>query len=51
MFVLAPPKWITEPNSYEGFLGSTATIHCQAVGFPTPTIQWTHKKGICLINK
>lgn len=43
-----PPRWTVEPVDANVAAGQEAIIHCQAEGYPTPTITW--KKAIGKFN-
>ncbi|XP_022215405.2 Down syndrome cell adhesion molecule-like protein Dscam2 isoform X3 [Drosophila obscura] len=42
--VNVPPKWILEPKDSSAQAGADVLLHCQASGYPKPTITW--KKAI-----
>lgn len=42
--VNVPPKWILEPKDSNAQAGQDIMLHCQADGYPKPTITW--KKAI-----
>lgn len=41
---LVPPRWTVEPTDANVAAAQEAILHCQAEGYPTPTITW--KKAI-----
>ncbi|RZF37300.1 hypothetical protein LSTR_LSTR005632 [Laodelphax striatellus] len=40
LLVNVPPRWVSEPQDINVTRGSMAVFHCQAEGFPTPTLTW-----------
>ena len=40
MFCLVTPRFITVPQSVEGFIGTMLNLSCSADGFPVPDITW-----------
>ncbi|KAK6619885.1 hypothetical protein RUM44_006285 [Polyplax serrata] len=44
--VTIPPYWVTEPKSEESvILGNSILLHCQADGFPKPSVTWKQALG------
>ncbi|XP_062708655.1 cell adhesion molecule Dscam2 isoform X6 [Aedes albopictus] len=43
--VKVPPRWIVEPIDVSVERNRHITLHCQAQGVPTPTIQWKKATG------
>ncbi|XP_065091075.1 cell adhesion molecule Dscam2 isoform X7 [Ochlerotatus camptorhynchus] len=43
--VKVPPRWIVEPTDVSVERNRHITLHCQAQGVPTPTIQWKKATG------
>ncbi|XP_062543638.1 cell adhesion molecule Dscam2 isoform X3 [Armigeres subalbatus] len=43
--VIVPPRWIVEPIDVSVERNRHITLHCQAQGVPTPTIQWKKATG------
>ncbi|KAL1110142.1 hypothetical protein AAG570_008219 [Ranatra chinensis] len=43
--VNVPPRWISEPVDTSIALGFDVTLHCQADGYPQPTIIWRKSVG------
>lgn len=42
--VNVPPKWVVQPKDSSAQAGQNVSVHCQADGYPKPTITW--KKAI-----
>ncbi|KAJ8037722.1 Hemicentin-1 [Holothuria leucospilota] len=38
--VMVPPKFETQPSDHTLEVGSNVTLHCEASGDPTPTLEW-----------
>ncbi|XP_063231783.1 cell adhesion molecule Dscam2-like [Bacillus rossius redtenbacheri] len=43
--IRVPPAWVLEPQDTSALFQHPASLHCQASGFPTPTITWLRGKG------
>ncbi|CAH1965461.1 unnamed protein product [Acanthoscelides obtectus] len=43
--VNVPPRWTVEPSDASVASGQVAVIHCQAEGYPKPTITWKRAVG------
>lgn len=47
-----PPEWVVEPEDTNVVAGQAVALHCQADGFPLPTLIWRKGHGnYCLLNK
>lgn len=46
--VIAPPTWITVPQTQVLTKQASASLECQADGFPQPNISWTKNGGLFL---
>lgn len=42
---LVPPKWTVEPEDTNVVMGYPCMLHCQAEGYPTPTVIWRKSFG------
>jgi len=42
---LVPPKWTVEPEDTNVVMGYPCMLHCQAEGYPTPTVVWKKSFG------
>ena len=42
---LVPPKWTVEPRDINVSAGHSIALHCQAEGYPTPSILWKRAMG------
>lgn len=42
---IVPPRWKTEPSDVSVERNRHVTLHCQAEGVPTPTVQWKKATG------
>lgn len=40
-----PPRWTVEPSDSNAAAGQDVTLHCQADGYPLPTITWRKAVG------
>jgi hypothetical protein len=38
--VTVPPRWVLEPRDRNVTRDDSVVFHCQAEGFPTPTLTW-----------
>ncbi|XP_037907253.1 Down syndrome cell adhesion molecule-like protein Dscam2 isoform X1 [Hermetia illucens] len=45
LLVNVPPRWVVEPTDVSVERNRHITLHCQAQGVPTPTIQWKKATG------
>lgn len=43
--VNVPPKWTVEPEDTNVVMGYSCMLHCQAEGYPTPTVVWKKSFG------
>ncbi|VVC29919.1 Fibronectin type III,Immunoglobulin subtype,Immunoglobulin-like domain,Immunoglobulin-like [Cinara cedri] len=43
--VNVPPKWTVEPEDINVIMGYPCMLHCQAEGYPTPTVVWKKSFG------
>uniref|UniRef100_T1JA73 Down syndrome cell adhesion molecule-like protein Dscam2 n=1 Tax=Strigamia maritima TaxID=126957 RepID=T1JA73_STRMM len=43
--VKVPPRWTLEPKNTMVLFGRSTVIHCQAEGFPPPSITWMKARG------
>jgi hypothetical protein len=49
LYFSVPPEWVIEPKDTSVVAGHTVALHCQADGFPLPTVIWRkgHGKYYC----
>jgi hypothetical protein len=40
-----PPDWVIEPKDTSVVAGQAVALHCQADGFPMPTVIWRKGHG------
>jgi hypothetical protein len=40
-----PPEWVIEPKDTSVVAGQAVALHCQAGGFPLPTVIWRKGHG------
>ena len=45
LFFSVPPEWVIEPKDSSAVAGHTVALHCQADGFPLPTVIWRKGRG------
>lgn len=45
-----PPRWKTEPSDVSVERNRHVTLHCQAEGVPTPTVQWKKATGKIILH-
>jgi hypothetical protein len=45
IYVAVAPTWLIEPQDVSVLFQHPVSLHCQASGFPTPTITWMKAKG------
>ena len=45
-----PPEWVIEPKDTSVVAGHTVALHCQADGFPLPTVIWRKGHGMYLAS-
>ena len=50
MFVV-PPRWTVEPTDANVASGQDVMLHCQADGYPVPSIMWRKAVGMCTAKK
>ncbi|XP_069693342.1 cell adhesion molecule Dscam2-like [Periplaneta americana] len=43
--ISVPPEWVIEPKDTSVIAGQTVALHCQANGFPQPTVIWRKGHG------
>ncbi|PNF21232.1 hypothetical protein B7P43_G04189 [Cryptotermes secundus] len=43
--ISVPPEWVIEPKDTSVVAGQTVALHCQADGFPLPTVIWRKGHG------
>jgi hypothetical protein len=43
--VVVPPRWTVEPTDASVASGQDVTLHCQADGYPVPSITWRKAVG------
>lgn len=43
--VVVPPRWTVEPTDANVASGQDVTLHCQADGYPVPSITWRKAVG------
>jgi hypothetical protein len=43
--VAVAPTWLIEPQDVSVLFQHPVSLHCQATGFPSPTITWMKAKG------
>lgn len=47
---VVPPRWKTEPSDVSVERNRHVTLHCQAEGVPTPTVQWKKATGKIILH-
>ncbi|XP_067140010.1 cell adhesion molecule Dscam2-like isoform X1 [Centruroides vittatus] len=45
LLVLVPPSWLRQPYDISIMAEKSVVLHCEANGYPTPTIKWRRTKG------
>ena len=45
LYFSVPPEWVIEPKDTSVVAGHTVALHCQADGFPLPTVIWRKGHG------
>ena len=45
LYVAVAPTWLIEPQDVSVLFQHPVSLHCQATGFPSPTITWMKAKG------
>ncbi|KAH9380936.1 hypothetical protein HPB48_008403 [Haemaphysalis longicornis] len=45
LYVDVKPSWIKEPQDTSASTGSSIVVHCNAFGYPIPSIQWSKELG------
>jgi hypothetical protein len=45
-----PPEWVIEPKDTSVVAGQAVALHCQADGFPLPTVTWRKGHGNCFCS-
>jgi hypothetical protein len=43
--ISVPPEWVIEPKDTSVAAGQRVALHCQADGFPLPTVIWRKGHG------
>lgn len=43
--ISVPPHWVVEPKDISVSAGKDLMLHCQAEGYPVPTIVWKRAMG------
>lgn len=46
-----PPEWVIEPKDTSVVAGQAVALHCQADGFPLPTVTWRKGHGNCFCSQ
>jgi hypothetical protein len=46
LYVAVPPRWTVEPTDANVASGLDVTLHCQADGYPVPSVTWRKAVGI-----
>lgn len=49
IFYAVSPRWKIKPQDTTVIVGEDAFLHCQAEGFPEPSIQWMWSHGKTII--
>jgi hypothetical protein len=50
LYFSVPPEWVIEPKDMSVVAGHTVALHCQADGFPLPTVIWRKGHGMYHCN-
>jgi len=50
LYFSVPPEWVIEPKDTSVVAGHTVAQHCQADGFPLPTVIWRKGHGMYYCN-
>ena len=50
LYFSVPPEWVIEPKDTSVVAGHTVALHCQADGFPLPTVIWRKGHGMYYCN-
>jgi hypothetical protein len=45
LYVAVPPRWTVEPTDANVASGQDVTLHCQADGYPVPSVTWRQAVG------
>jgi hypothetical protein len=45
LYVAIPPHWTVEPTDADVASGQDVTLHCQADGYPVPSVTWRKAVG------
>jgi len=45
LYVAVPPRWTVEPTDANVASGQDVTLHCQADGYPFPSVTWRKAVG------
>jgi len=45
LYVAVPPRWTVEPTDANVASGQDVTLHCQADGYPVPSVTWRKAVG------
>ncbi|GAB6020834.1 Down syndrome cell adhesion molecule-like protein 1 [Chamberlinius hualienensis] len=48
--VKVPPRWLVMPTHVASIRGSSISLHCQAEGYPKPTITWIRREDNEMLN-
>jgi hypothetical protein len=43
--IAVPPRWTVEPTDANVASGQDVTLHCQADGYPVPSVTWRKAVG------
>ena len=50
LYFSVPPEWVIEPKDTSVVAGHSVALHCQADGFPLPTVIWRKGHGMYYCN-
>ncbi|XP_067139876.1 cell adhesion molecule DSCAML1-like [Centruroides vittatus] len=48
LFVSVPPAWIRQPYDVSVKAGNKLVLHCEATGYPPPSVKWRKTKGFSI---